>query len=380
MTRILVVSPYYPEHGGGVEIVAGELACRFAARGAEVLWAASASAQPHRPGQLPMRNWNISERLWGIPYPLWEPISLARLQSAVRASDIVHVHDCLYQGSVTAFLCARAAGKPVVVTQHIGLIPYRSWLPRLLMTGANRILGRLVLGGCDRCVFISRRVQAYFRGFARATAPTFIPNGVDTCRFRPVQADDRRVLRERLGWPVAKPVFLFVGRFTEKKGLPALRYLAARYPACEWAFIGWGREDPAGWVLPNVRCLGFVAHDQLPAYYQAADLLVLPSVGEGFPLVVQEAMACGTPVLISTETAEAMPEVKAVAFVCDPAPSALESRFLEILDNFTGLEKMRKASATFAKDQWDWDRCADHYWRLFAALIEGKGRYSKRRR
>jgi glycosyltransferase involved in cell wall biosynthesis len=368
MIRILVVSPYYAEHGGGVEIVAGELARRFAARGAEVLWAASAFPQVPPTGRLLMRGWNVSERRWGIPYPLWEPLSLARLHAAVRASDVVHVHDCLYQGSVSAFLCARALGKPVVVTQHVGLIPYRSRLPRLLMAGANRVLGRLVLGGCDRSVFISRAVQAYFADFARPAGPAFIPNGVDTRRFRPVTADERRELRERLGWPAARPVFLFVGRFTQKKGLPILRSLAERLPGCDWVFVGWGREDPAGWGLANVRCPGFVAHEDLPAYYQAADLLVLPSVGEGFPLVVQEAMACGTPVLISTETAAAMPGIDTVAFACDPTPGAVETRLAGILEDRAGLEDVRRASAAFARSQWDWDRCADHYWELFAAL------------
>ena len=52
---------------------------------------------------------------------------------------------------------------------------------------------------------------------------------------------------------------------------------------------------------------------ELPPLYQAADLLVLPSVGEGFPLVVQEAMACGTPALVGDETAAGCPEAGAVS-------------------------------------------------------------------
>src|SRR5262249_20263151 len=106
-----------------------------------------------------------------------------------------------------------------------------------------------------------------------------------------------------------------------------------------------------------------------PAYYQAADLLVLPSVGEGFPLVVQEAMACGTPALISTETAAAMPGIEAVAVVCDPTPDAPESRLAGILEGPARLEEMRGTSVAFARSQWDWDQCADRYWELFTALL-----------
>jgi glycosyltransferase involved in cell wall biosynthesis len=103
-------------------------------------------------------------------------------------------------------------------------------------------------------------------------------------------------------------------------------------------------------------------------YYQAADLLVLPSVGEGFPLVVQEAMACGTPALISEETARGMPEIESVAYVSDPTVETLAARLRDILNSPEEHKARRDAVARFARRHWSWDQCADAYERLLSQL------------
>src|SRR5262249_15343713 len=137
----------------------------------------------------------------------------------------------------------------------------------------------------------------------------WIPNGIDDSLFHPVAPEARLALRRDLTWPVDRPVFLFVGRFVEKKGVHIIRELARRLPEVSWIMTGWGPEDPAEWRLSNVLSMGRRAQREIARLYQAADLLVLPSVGEGFPLVVQESMACGTPVALSDDTASAYPGI-----------------------------------------------------------------------
>jgi glycosyltransferase involved in cell wall biosynthesis len=369
--RLLLVTHYYPSHRGGIEIVAWELARRLERRGAEVRWAASDCTPPDgAPGAAPMRTWNFAENRLGFPYPLWSPGSLRRLNALVGWCDAVHLHDSLYLGNALAYRRARRAGKPVVVTQHIGAVPYRNPLLRGLLHVANRTLARRVLAGCDRAVFISPRVRDYFAAFVRFRAPPlFIPNGVDTSLFQPADEPRRRDLRTRLGWPVDRPVFLFAGRFVEKKGLPVLREVARRLPGCEFVFAGWGPLDPRGWGLPNVRCPGPLAAPELRDHYQAADLLVLPSVGEGFPLVVQEAAACGTPALISRETAAGHEAVADFTCVCVPDPASVTAALTAILADPAGLAARRERAARFAHQHWDWDRCAEEYRALFVGLL-----------
>jgi glycosyltransferase involved in cell wall biosynthesis len=370
--RMLLVTHYYSDHRGGVEIVAGELAGRLAGRGNQVVWAASEPAMDSAPSgvdMLPMRSCNITEKRLGFPYPMWSPVSLVRLCRAVQRCDLVHLHDCLYMGNVVAYIFARLIGKPVVVTQHIGIVPYSQRMLRILLGLANHTLGRLVLGGCDQSIFISEKVQEYFTQRIRfRRAPQFVPNGVDTTRFFPIDQEQRRCLRARFGWPTDKLVMFFVGRFVEKKGLPILHRLAKRFTVCQWVFAGWGPENPVDWRLPNVQCLGPVNQQDLPDYYRAADLLVLPSVGEGFPLVIQEAMACGTPVLTSDDTATGMPDIRSVAYVSDLQWESLLSLIRNLVDSPTTLQDKRDQTAWFARQRWDWERCVDEYCRLFAQV------------
>lgn len=375
--HITLVTHYYPSHRGGVERVAGQLAERLAAAGvAEIDWHASDcdAPPPAAPGlsATPAPSWNMLERAIGVPYPLWSAAALRRLVRACSESDLVHLHDCLYFPNVVAFLAARRARRPVLVTQHIGHVPYRNTLLRGLHQAANRALGASLLGGADQVVFESETVRRYFSRFARFRRPAvLVQNGVDTQRFRPATAEERRAHRMSVGVAPDKPLLLFLGRFVEKKGLPVLRELAQRLPYAHWLFAGWGPLDPAGWRLPNASVAHSPATEQLAALYQAADLLVLPSVGEGFPLSVQEAMACGTPALVGEDTAAGCPEAGDALLSERVGGADTAARWAARIQGLLAapgkLESLRPQVATFARAHWSWEQCVARYAALLRA-------------
>jgi glycosyltransferase involved in cell wall biosynthesis len=364
VVRVLLVTHYYPAHRGGVERIAGQLAERLAAEGvAEVEWHASDCDPPPAASgvrAVPARSFNFAERRLGFPYPLWSPSALRRLTRAARVADVVHLHDSLYFPNLAAYAAARKAGRPVLVTQHVGFVPYRNPLLRTAVSVANRALAARVLGKATRVVFESASVEAYFRRFVRfERAPLLIPNGVDTTAFSP--AESRARVRAGLGVPAGKPLLLFIGRFVEKKGLPMLRELSARVPQAHWLFAGWGPLDPTGWGRGNVSVLQRPEPAQLAALYQAADLFVLPSVGEGFPLAIQEAMACGTPALVGDETAAGCPEAGEL-LLHEPVPGI--ERWVERIKSLAGsntLEALRPRVTAFAREHWSWERCTVRY-------------------
>jgi len=358
--RILLVTHYYPSHRGGIEIVAGQLSSRWAAAGMRVRWAASGVTPADGPGAVPMRTWNITERRLGFPYPLWSPGSLLQMRGLVDECDIVHLHDSLYMGNALASRFARHAGKPVVVTQHIGEVPYRNPVLRTLLKTANRTIGRRVLGTCEQAVFISPRVRDYFTRFVRfRRPPAYIANGVDLRVFHPVHDVEQN----------KRPALLFVGRFVEKKGLPLIRDIARLRPDWDVRLAGWGSLDPATWKLPNVACLGPLMATSLAAEYRSADLLLLPSVGEGFPLVIQEAAACGLPSLVSSATRVGHEETAGFVSTAEPGVEPLLAELDRLLSDREDLRLRGRLAAAHAASHWNWDVIADEYLNLFKEAL-----------
>jgi D-inositol-3-phosphate glycosyltransferase len=137
---------------------------------------------------------------------------------------------------------------------------------------------------------------------------TVVPCGVDTDVFRPI---DRAGVRKELGLPAKERIVLFVGRIEPLKGidvlLRAVSHLDGRFRVL---VIGGDGKDVARKaelaalaaelrIADKVTFLDAVPHGELPLYYNAADICVVPSYYESFGLVAVEAMACGVPVIAS---------------------------------------------------------------------------------
>jgi glycosyltransferase involved in cell wall biosynthesis len=373
--RILVVTHYYSTHAGGIEIVAGALASRLAASH-DVTWAASdCDPLPDTAGRVrlvPMRALNVVERVTGLPFPLWGPRSLLRLWRETASADVIHLHDAAYVGNWAAFVFGRWRRKPVIITQHAGVIRYRSWILRAALRALHTTVVRALLSRATRVVFISPVVRAYFAQFVTfRVEPEIIWNGVDTDIFRATDAAAHTQARVHFGLPVSDPIVLFVGRFVEAKGLPLVEQLARRLPDVTWVLAGWGPIDPRAWNVPNVRVFDSLRGRTLAPLYQAADILVLPSLGEGLPLVVQEALACGLPALVDTETAKAVGAPATAVFACDATgPDAVDawaSAIRKLLDD--GVREARRSEiARFARDRWSWRTSIARYSDLLKAL------------
>lgn len=365
---VVLVTHYFPAQGGGVEAVAFEIARGLAARGMSIVWFASATTAPPVAERLdcrPVAAWNLLERRFGIPWPVWSPASLCAMWRAIGAARAVHLHDSLYMGNVMAACIAKLRRKRLVVTQHIGFVPYRSAFLRRVMAIANSVVSVPLLRRAECVVFISETVRQYYEERCRRwrAPPHFVPNGVDLELFHPASAPERRAARASLKIGEDAKVFLFVGRFVEKKGLQLLERLARALRATQWLFAGNGPIDPEQWGLDNVRVFRDRRHESLRELMWAADLLVLPSVGEGFPLVVQEATAAGLPSIVSTETLAGYPPAQKL-LLSEALGHDAESRWVRRLEAIrTGREPLPEGSelARFAVEHWSWLKAVQFY-------------------
>jgi glycosyltransferase involved in cell wall biosynthesis len=135
-----------------------------------------------------------------------------------------------------------------------------------------------------------------------------MPNWVDLERFK--NLPDKAALRTGFGWPGDRKVVLFLHRVVERKGahliVPIVREVIARYPenARDLLFVVAGSgpyetrlktEVETEGLVESVRLVGGVPNREAIRYFAAADVYLVPSLEEGFPRTLLEAMAAGCP-------------------------------------------------------------------------------------
>jgi glycosyltransferase involved in cell wall biosynthesis len=220
----------------------------------------------------------------------------------------------------------------------------------------------------DAVVFVSRVVRDFFQSQTCPSRTFLIANGTDTDLFHET-LEPAQKLRMRLGLHPESGLVLFVGRFVEKKGLPYIRKLAERFQGVQFVFAGRGPEDPSTWKLENVKVLGKLHQQDLICWYQCADLLLLPSSGEGFPLVVQEAMACGLPCAIFRETWAAWGEGEGNFIILDDHSLDRELNTILLKNRDQGI---RSRVARYAAQSWHWSKTVREYEHVYQTILNGR--------
>jgi glycosyltransferase involved in cell wall biosynthesis len=355
--RALIVSHYALPHVGGVEVLVDREIRALVATGHRVVLLTSdgvGSAQtpvyPSVVRVLRLPAGHILERRYRLPYPLFSPRLLPALWREIRQSDVVHVHGSMFMNSVIALIVAWLYGRPRILTDHGGIQCFESRLMTLAARIGIETVGRLSARLATRLVSYNTRVTRLLERLAgHRKRALFLPNPVDRALFRPATPEERRAAREQLAWAPGRPKVLFVGRLTPDKGVPFL--LKATDAAYDIVFCGPGDAAILG-KLPRAGIEYLAARPQadLVRLYHAADVLALPSnLREGFPLVVQEAVACGLKVIMSyDEGYEPYRGMPGLSF-CARDPRAIKQAILHSLET---PPPERARAVTWELDEW----------------------------
>jgi D-inositol-3-phosphate glycosyltransferase len=369
--RILVVTHYWPPHTGGIETVAVEQARRLSDRGWDVTVATSRlEGDPghERYGSVAVHRFrcvNTLERTLSVPVPLMSPTMLTFVLGEARRSDVVVTHGHVYLGALYSALAARRAGRPLLVIQHSPFVDYGPAI-NVLEKAADRSIGRFVLSTATRIVAVSEFTAAFVRSLVPDAAIDVVQSGVDTDRFHAGRVDPRR----------ERPRVVTIRRLVPRNGVD--RLVEAWRSSClgERADLVIGGAGPEMEHIqelsagdPSIDLLGYVPDDELPGVYGQADLFVLPSrSGEGFGLVVLEAMACGLPVIATASggVVDIVEDGFNGRLVRPDDAAALSEGIAELVDNAEMRSRLREGALASAGAS-SWERSVD---RLEQSLVK----------
>jgi len=276
--------------------------------------------------------------------------------------DLIDAH-YYYPDGVAAALLAKWFHKPFVVTARgtdINLIS-RYPIPRKLI--------RWTASRATASISVSRALNEKLANIGADQSKLMVlRNGVNTERFHPIPQKEART---ELGWP-NEPTLISVGNLVENKGHHIAIELIAQMPSFRLAIIGGGPEREALMqlaerlgVTQRVDFIGRVAQERLPTYYSAADILILASSREGWPNVLLEAMACGTPVL-ATDVG-GIPEVITEPTVGRMTADRSVTGFLSLINDLWGNYPERAAVRRYA-EMFSWKSTTDAQLSLFRRI------------
>jgi len=277
--------------------------------------------------------------------------------------DLIDAH-YFYPDGVAATMIGKALGKPVVITARgtdINLIPQYDKPRKLILQAAE---------DCAAMITVSAALKNAIVGFGgTAQKITVLRNGVDLDLFKPM---DRTEARAK--YSVSRFALASVGNLVPNKGHQHAIGAMTLLPDAELLIAGQGAyekelkalADRLG-VANRVKFLGLLPQEELRWLYSAADALVLASDREGWPNVLLEAMACGTPVIASN--VGGIPEI-----VAGPAAGMLlqTSDHSSIARAVTDLRAQlpdRNATRAYA-EQFAWDATTAGQLKIFRSIIK----------
>ncbi len=267
----------------------------------------------------------------------------------------------------------------ILHTYHsLGAVKYQAVQQRPPIAEIRLQVEQQILAEADCIIATSTQERDLLRQMVAQTGQIeVIPCGTDIQHF---SHQSKALARHSLRWSNEKTL-LYVGRLDPRKGLETLLRAAAQLPSSNlgekpWrlVIVGGSSVDRSDGqerlrleqiaqdlqIRDRVTFAGAIGHDQLPSYYNAADVCIIPSYYEPFGLVALEAMACGTPVIASDVGGlrfTVLPEETGL-LVPPRDATALAAALGRVLTDDVLAQKLRQQSSVHVQQRFSWSKVA----------------------
>ena len=380
--RILQVAQYFPPYPGGQERYVLHLSKKLRQLGHKV------TVYTTNHSNLPS-----FEQFEGIDVyrfkmlfaPLNNPISLDFLKIFRNLDnfDLIHVHNEHSFLSFVSILYNLVYKKPAVLTCH-GQLRFGSSLQDLFEGIYMRSIGRSIFSIVDKIVTLSKTDKDYLASFGVGKNKIeVLSNAIDIDYLSGEvnkEAPKKYKLNEKFSY---KKIMLFVGRIIKRKGI---HYLIKSIPEVIKAhkdvlcvLIGNGEyKSQAEQLTRNLNLedyvlfLGSLPQEMVFKYYQVADAFVLPSISEGCPTTLLEAMYFGLPV-IATDIPGVYEHFKDVAILVSPGDEKeLASAIIRLFGDQELSQRLSMEGKKLVETKYTWGSVAKRYEEMYSDLVSSR--------
>ncbi|WP_162562487.1 glycosyltransferase family 4 protein [Salinigranum rubrum] len=364
--RVLICTDYLPPEGGGVEVVVENLAVRLASKGVNVAVFSLVDNEDSEIQDIDnvsvytSKSISLTEKI-GLQsqFSIEAPFYLRQLIKRFDP-DVIHLHNRFFFTTVSSTVAQATlrSAVPTVTTLHLGDISNITGLSGYIARLFEQTVGRIMIRRSDRIIAVSEAVAEYSYSLGGVPERTnVIPNGVDTERFHPNP--------ERTG----SNSILFVGRLVQNKGpqtlIDAMPMVLRSVPDADLKIVGTGpmentlkaRTEELG-IQESVRFVGYV--QSVAEAMRSADVFCRPSLSEGMPLTVLEAMASGLPAVVTPVAG--VPEIvthgETGVLVPPKNPAELSEAIVDLLSDDGSRKRIAESAREYVVREHSWEtRC-----------------------
>lgn len=382
--KILVFSPFYPPHIGGLESHADEFNRHIARPGIDIV-----VFTPHLPADTPEME-IIRGNIRIIRFSAWEPIhnyplpspslKFLRMLSLLRREkpDIVISRTRFFATSLLALAYAKAQGIPLVHIEHgSDYASFNGSIKTFLGKCYDHVFGWIVLRFADRVIANSQASASFVKKLSGRDAMV-IYRGTKTQIIEQCVPDQKTAEIYR-----RKTIIAFIGRLIDGKGTRDLITALARLERTDIVtlIIGGGPEEAhlkrmtTKYHLKNqVIFFGNLPFEKALGVLKTADIVVNPSYTEGLPTSVTEAALCRK-AIIATDVGGTREVISGSddGFLIPPRrPDLIAEKIGYLLDHPDERERLGRNAYTEVSEKFSWDHASDRYLEIFSELAEDK--------
>jgi glycosyltransferase involved in cell wall biosynthesis len=289
----------------------------------------------------------------------------------IRDYDLIHVHAIFSYPSTIAMEIARLQNIPYITSPHGLLCKWSLQQSQRKKKIYLNLIEKKNLLSAKVIHLTAKQEQRELELLALNLASVIQPLGLDMPNLI---ADARTSLHQLLNIPLATPIILFLSRLHPKKGLdyliPALAQLQNQIPDQDFAFVLAGNGSPeyeaeldrliqSNRFSDRTYKLGFVSGEKKNICLQGADLYALTSHSENFGVAVLEALASGTPALVTTSVALSdLVKEQDLGWVVDLEIEAIADAIQNFLNNPDIAKQKGVRAAQYVAEHYAWENIA----------------------